>query len=114
MEDGKLTSALLTAVGLGPGDPELVTLKGLRAIEAADLVFVPRSQEGEQSLALRIAHPWLQRDRQQIIELPLPMTRNAAELVPAWQAAADLIGQSFAALEKSETHQRNGVYLLLG
>jgi precorrin-2/cobalt-factor-2 C20-methyltransferase len=104
----------LIAVGLGPGDPELVTLKGLRAIEAADLVFVPRSQEGEQSLALRIAQPWLQRDRQQVIELPLPMTRNAAELVPAWQAAADQIGQSFAALEKSETHQRSGVYLLLG
>jgi len=108
-----ISSPKLTAVGLGPGDPELITLKGLRAIEAADLIFVPRSQEGEQSLALRIAQPWLQRD-QQVIELPLPMTRNEGELIPAWQAAADQIAQGFTALEKSEAEQRRGVYLLLG
>jgi precorrin-2/cobalt-factor-2 C20-methyltransferase len=104
-----LTSPKLTAVGLGPGDPELITLKGLRAIEAADLVFVPRSQDGEQSLALRIAQPWLH--EQHIVELPLPMTRNSGELVSAWRAAADQIGQSFANLEKANGQ---GVYLLLG
>jgi precorrin-2/cobalt-factor-2 C20-methyltransferase len=106
-----LTSPKLTAVGLGPGDPELITLKGLRAIEAADLVFVPRSQDGEQSLALRIAQPWLRLERQQVIELSLPMTRNPIELVPAWQGASDQIGQSFANLEKANGQ---GVYLLLG
>jgi precorrin-2/cobalt-factor-2 C20-methyltransferase len=103
-----MTSPKLTAVGLGPGDPELITLKGLRAIEAADLVFVPRSQEGEQSLALRIAQPWLQ--GQHIVELPLPMTLNSSELVSAWQAAADQIGQSFVTFPKKP----QGVYLLLG
>jgi precorrin-2/cobalt-factor-2 C20-methyltransferase len=109
-----ISSPKLTAVGLGPGDPELITLKGLRAIEAANLIFIPRSQEGEQSLALRIAQPWLQRDRQQVIELPLPMTRNEVELVPAWQAAADQIAQGFAVLENSGAEQPRGVYLLLG
>jgi precorrin-2/cobalt-factor-2 C20-methyltransferase len=102
---------LLTAVGLGPGDPELVTMKGVRAIQAAQLVFVPRSQEGEQSLALRIAQPWL-KPQQQVIELPLPMTQETGRLISAWQAAADEIGAAFAALPTGMPRQ--GVYLLLG
>jgi precorrin-2/cobalt-factor-2 C20-methyltransferase len=108
-----MTSSLpkLTAVGLGPGDPELITYKGLRAIETADLIFVPRSQDGEQSLALRLAQPWLRPEHQPVIELALPMTRNPKELIPAWQAAADHIAQSLAGLEKDGPQ---GVYLLLG
>ena len=121
----------LTAVGLGPGDPELVTVKGLRAIQGANFVFVPRSQSGEQSLALRIAQPWLTSE-QQVVELPLPMTRTADKLIPAWQAAADQIaaklgtisppsipptggevGQSPA--QEGQLEEGNtGVYLLLG
>jgi precorrin-2/cobalt-factor-2 C20-methyltransferase len=102
---------LLTAVGLGPGDPELVTMKGIRAIQEAQLVFVPRSQNGEQSLALRIARPWL-KPHQQVIELGLPMTREADRLLSAWQSAADEIGTAFAALPAGTP--RRGVYLLLG
>lgn len=102
----------LTAVGVGPGDPELITLKGLRAIEQASLIFVPRSQDGEQSLALRIAKPWLNHDRQQVVELLLPMTRHSDRLTAAWEAAARQIAASFAALP-DEVPAR-GVYLLLG
>ncbi|HMR68235.1 MAG TPA: precorrin-2 C(20)-methyltransferase [Anaerolineae bacterium] len=102
----------LTAVGVGPGDPELITLKGLRAIEQASLIFVPRSQDGEQSLALRIAEPWLNPERQRVIELPLPMTRQSDRLTAAWQAAARQIAASFAALPTDASSR--GVYLLLG
>ncbi|MCU4175306.1 precorrin-2 C(20)-methyltransferase [Carboxylicivirga sp. N1Y90] len=35
---------ILIGVGLGPGDPELITLKGLRALENADLIFYPASE----------------------------------------------------------------------
>jgi precorrin-2/cobalt-factor-2 C20-methyltransferase len=100
-------SRSLTAVGLGPGDPELVTIKGLRAIEAADVIFVPRSRDGDASLALRIARPWLDPARQQIVELALPMTRDPDLLAPAWRAAADRIAAQL------ETATR-GAYLLLG
>ena len=97
----------LTAVGLGPGDPELVTVKGLRAIQDADVIFVPRSRDGDISLALRIAETWIDRGRQRIVELLLPMTRNADELAPAWVAAADVIVNTLGVAER-------GVYLLLG
>ncbi len=103
----------LTAVGLGPGDPELVTLKGLRAIEAADIIFVPRSRDGEASLALRIARPWIAPDRQQVVELALPMTRDPEQLAPAWRAAAEQIAAHLAA-RAAGSQEARGVYLLLG
>ncbi len=97
----------LTAVGLGPGDPELVTVKGLRAIEAADVIFVPRSRDGDISLALRIARPWLAPARQRIVELELPMTRDPDLLAPAWRAATDRIAGELQTVAR-------GAYLLLG
>jgi precorrin-2/cobalt-factor-2 C20-methyltransferase len=97
----------LVAIGLGPGDPELLTIKGLRAIQSADVIFVPRSRGGAQSLALRIAEPWIDRSRQQVMELPLPMTRDADQLRPAWRDAAETIITALADV-------RHGVYLLLG
>lgn len=109
----------ITVVGLGPGDPELITVKGMRAIQAADVIFVPQSRvvagaaggDGAgASLALRIAEPWLDPDRQTVIELDLPMIRDAARLNAAWRAAADQIAATLA--EHGTTAQ--GVYLLLG
>jgi precorrin-2/cobalt-factor-2 C20-methyltransferase len=104
-------------------------MKGVRAIRSAQLIFVPRSKSGEQSLALRIAEPWLDRTGQHIVELPLPMTRHADQLRPAWQDAADRIAASFSELGRAsddpertreptdsgdDTSALRAVYLLLG
>ncbi|MEM7113961.1 MAG: precorrin-2 C(20)-methyltransferase [Chloroflexota bacterium] len=98
----------LTAVGVGPGDPELITVKGLKRLQNAELIFVPRSRDGSISLAQRIVEMYIQ-PTQVVVPLPLPMTRDPRQLVPAWEAAAALIEETFVA-----QGAENGVYLLLG
>lgn len=98
--------ARLTVVGLGPGDPELVTIKGVRAIEAADIIFVPRSADEADSVALAIARPWLNA-RQAVAPVTTPMTRDRAALQAAWQAIAAEIGGRLA-------NGGRGAYLILG
>ena len=48
----------LFGVGVGPGDPELVTVKAQRVIAAAHVVAYPAKHHGG-SIARRAAEPWL-------------------------------------------------------
>ncbi|MBI3360154.1 MAG: precorrin-2 C(20)-methyltransferase [Chloroflexi bacterium] len=97
----------LFVIGLGPGDPELLTLKGLKRLQAASVVFVPRSCDGQDSLARQIAVPHLDLTRQRVVELPLVMVRDADQCIEAWEAAAEVMAREMPA---------NGAaaYLLLG
>lgn len=62
----------LYGLGLGPGDPELMTLKARRIIEEAEVVAYPTSRRGP-SIARRIAAPYL-RDDQIEIAMEFPVT----------------------------------------
>jgi precorrin-2/cobalt-factor-2 C20-methyltransferase len=42
-----MTARTLVGVGMGPGDPELVTVKAVRVLREADLVLVPVMATGE-------------------------------------------------------------------
>ncbi|MEQ4488179.1 MAG: precorrin-2 C(20)-methyltransferase [Dehalococcoides mccartyi] len=81
----------LCIAGLGPGDPELLTLKALRALERADYIFAPCPSATRPSLAASIitaANPALEG---KIIKLVFPMSANPSELALAWQEAEETI-----------------------
>ena len=49
----------LTLVGVGPGDPELLTVAAVKAIEAASVVAYPVARLDADGMAARIAAPWI-------------------------------------------------------
>jgi precorrin-2 C20-methyltransferase/precorrin-3B C17-methyltransferase len=75
----------LYGVGVGPGDPELVTLKAQRIIAAADVVAYPVARHGR-SVARRIAAPYLRADQIEVA-LGYPVTTEQTDHPGGYEAA---------------------------
>ncbi|MDD2900646.1 MAG: precorrin-2 C(20)-methyltransferase [Desulfuromonadaceae bacterium] len=83
--------ATVYAVGVGPGDPELLTRKAERILRSADVILAPVSNLAEASVALGTIREFIDEGRQEIIVHQFPMTSDRTLLIPAWQGAAELI-----------------------
>ena len=82
-----MTDGVLYGVGLGPGDPELVTVKAARLIGAADVVAYHCARHGR-SVARSIAEPYLSGD--QIEErLVYPVTTETTDHPGGYAGAMD-------------------------
>lgn len=68
-----MTIGTLYGVGVGPGDPELLTLKAARILSEVDVVFTSAQERSGRSLALEIAGPHLAPGRE-VIPLPFAHT----------------------------------------
>lgn len=86
----------LYGIGVGPGDPELLTLKAARVLKTAADVFAASSSGNDHSIAQAIVAPHLLPGAT-ITRLPFPMTRDQAALDAAWQANAATIAAVLAA-----------------
>ncbi len=78
-----MATGKFTGIGVGPGDPELLTLKAVKALAAADVVIAPRTEKRGDSIALSIARPHMRADIE-VLELVFPMVYHADELSDAW------------------------------
>lgn len=88
----------LYGIGIGPGDPELITLKGARLLGQCRHVFVPKARTAADSIAMTIAHPCL-RDDALIAELLFPMTADRQRLAACWEESARQVA---SVLQKGE------------
>jgi len=90
-----MKSGVLYGIGVGPGDPELMTLKGARVLENCRHVFVPKARSENGSIALTIAGRYLRADCR-VYELVFPMSADKKELSRHWAEAArsvaDVVG----------------------
>jgi precorrin-2 C20-methyltransferase / precorrin-3B C17-methyltransferase len=103
------SAGVLYGVGLGPGDPELVTMKAARLIGAADVVAYHSARHGR-SIARSIAAPYLRGD--QIEEqLVYPVTTEATDHPGGYQAAIEEFYEQAA--DRLMAHLAQGRHVVL-
>lgn len=66
-------SGRLYGIGVGPGDPELITLKAVRLLAVCDVIAYPAPADGTESMARRIAAAHIPEGRTEIV-IETPMT----------------------------------------
>lgn len=77
-------SGIFYGIGVGPGDPELLTVKAINAIREVDVIIAPKTEKKEDSVALSIARPYLKRDVE-IVKQVFPMVVNFEQSPEAWE-----------------------------
>ena len=87
---GSANYGCLYGVGVGPGDPELVTLKAQRVLQRVPLVCVPQSDTSVDSFALSIAREFIDTERQEILRFAFP-TDDAEGAAEVWERAAETL-----------------------
>ena len=87
----------LYGIGVGPGDPDLITLKAVRVLQRVPHIFASCSTKNSYSLALNIVRPHL--NGAGIEHLPFPMTRDPLVLKEAWEKNAERVLEVLASGE---------------
>ena len=85
-----MTRGVCWGVGVGPGDPELITLKAARVLERCPVIAAPRTKSGEM-LALDIVRGAVDLSGKTILPLAFTMSQDRAVLQASHEAAADAV-----------------------
>jgi len=96
----------LYGIGIGPGDPKLLTLKAKEIIDQADIIFCPKGDEDGTSWARSIIEAMTSAPKE-FVDLQFPMTRNKKILKVYWKKAAGRIAGEVA-------KGKQGAFITLG
>ncbi len=98
----------LIGIGVGPGDPELLTVKAVKAIQNADIIMCPASNQDRPSIALSVVSSLIDESKnQEIIKLIFPMTKDKDVLEQTWKRNAKIMAETVLT-------GKNVVYLTVG
>ena len=98
----------LIGIGVGPGDPDLLTVKAVKAIQNADVIMCPASKEDRPSIALSVVDSLIDKSKnQEIVKLIFPMTKDKDVLAKTWETNAKIMAEKVLS-------GKNVVYLTVG
>jgi len=98
----------LIGIGVGPGDPDLLTVKAVKAIQNADIIMCPASNEDRPSIALSVVSSLIDKSKnQEIVKLIFPMTKDKDVLKATWKKNAKIMAEKVLL-------GKNVVYLTVG
>ena len=101
-----MSKGILYGIGVGPGDPDLITMKAVKAMQKADVIFTACSCKNPFSLAVEIAQAHVP-EHAEVRHLGFPMTKDKAVMAKAWKENAKEI---VAVLDEG----KNVAFLTLG
>ena len=84
--------ATFYGIGVGPGDPELLTVKAINALKRIDVLIAPKTEKKSDSVALSIAQPHL-KPNVEIIYRTFPMVKDFASATEVFESHAEEIMQ---------------------
>ncbi|RUM87136.1 MAG: precorrin-2 C(20)-methyltransferase [Thermodesulfatator sp.] len=90
-------SGRLNLVGIGPGDPELVTLKAIRILEDADAIVAPMASARGTSNALETARSVVDLSEKEMVQVHFPMKKvhlsekKHQDVRAGWDKAAEQV-----------------------
>lgn len=94
----QIRKGVFYAVGLGPGDPELVTRKAVRILEQCPVIAAPKTH-GDGALALSIARQAADLEGKTVLSLPFPMERDEEQRRAVYETSASAIEEHLSAGE---------------
>ena len=86
----------LYGIGVGPGDSELLTLKGKRVLDNAQIIAYPVKEKGEESTALNIIKGVVDISGKEILELVFRMDPSKEKREACRKEAADIIANELS------------------
>ena len=93
---GKQDVGCLYGIGVGPGDPELLTVRATRILSRVPVIFAPQKDGKSKSYARRIIADMINESEQRVIELVFPMRKDTGRLTDYWDKAAETIWQNLS------------------
>ena len=92
-------AGIFYGVGVGPGDPGLLTLKAKQILEEADVIAVPVKKPGEKSTAFEIIRQVVETEGKEILETVFYMTADPS----VWRSCAKEAAALVEALAQAST-----------
>ncbi|MFS1516577.1 precorrin-2 C(20)-methyltransferase [Bacillus sp. SCS-151] len=81
----------LYGLGVGPGDPELITVKAFRTLQESPVIAYPKKRKGSKSYAHQIIDVYVNPNEKEMLGLVFPMTKDKSILEREWNLTAEKV-----------------------